>query len=428
MATFNFTEQGIKALKSGDRPRIDYWDEKVSGFGVRVSDSGRKTWFFFYRLNGIKRRYTFGTYPTIGLAEARDKAKIARHQFENGMDPSADKQANREAETFQELADLFIVRHAMVKKRTWQDDQRNLNKDILPDWKNLKAKDITRKQVSQLLAKVKSRGVKVHDNRIFAIVRKIFNFGIQQGILPPNTNPCQGMEKPSEETSRDRYLSDGEIQKVWKSIETQRPLIQAYFKLCILLAQRSGEVRSMEWSELDLVTGMWSLPGAKTKNKRPHKVPLCRQALEILSSISFTKEKSKWVFPNPRNAAKPMCNTQKALQRVRAGSEITNVDSSREDISWFVGHDFRRSSATHMGRLGVPRFIVKRVLNHIGKSDITEVYDRYDYEAEKRKALEKWADHVDKVVTATGILATVHSISQPLEGEAPVAQESSTAV
>jgi integrase len=427
VATFNFTEQGIKALKATDAIQVDHWDDKVTGFGIRVSKSGRKTWFFYYRFKGAKRRYTFGTYPILSLAEARDMAKIALHQVATGIDPSAEKQADREAETFKEFSELYMIRHAKQKKRSWKEDQRNLDKDILPEWKNLKAKDITRKHVSQLLAGIKNRGVKVHDNKIFALIRKMFNFGIEQGILTPNSNPCQGMARPSEETSRDRNLAPDELKAVWAAVELQRPIIQVYFILGMLLAQRGVEIRTMEWSELDLEKGIWSLPGTKTKNKRPHKVPLCKQVLDLLKSINYPDKKSIWVFPNPRNPEKCMSNIQKALQRVRSKSGLPEMKSGKETIPSFVAHDFRRTVATQMASAGVPRFIVKKILNHITKGDVTDVYDRYDYFLEMRKSLENWAERLERIVTGKEETATVHEISNRMSKDLPVEKKCQTA-
>ena len=148
MPTINFNNRSIQALKSMTQRQEDYWDDSFPGFGIRISSSGRKTWFAYYRVGGRKRRLTLGTYPTLGLADARLKARDALHDLQSkGVDPASVKKADRDANTFGGLALKYLNEYAKLKKKSWQEDERILNHDILPVLRGNKAKDIKRRDV-----------------------------------------------------------------------------------------------------------------------------------------------------------------------------------------------------------------------------------------------------------------------------------------
>lgn len=384
MPTIKFTARTIESLRPSDQVQVDYWDESLAGFGLRVTRSGIKTWLVRYRLNGRRRRFKIGTYPITGLAEARDAAKHALHGIAQGYDPAANRTQDRMADSFSDLAHEYLERHAKPNKRSWREDERILNKDVLPKWKGLKAKDVTRKDVLKLLDDTVSRGAPVHANRVLALIRKIFNFGIQRDIVV--MNPCQAVSRPTKEYSRERVLSQEEIKKVWQGLDSEEVLTSAIFKLYILTGQRGSEIRSMSWDDLDLQTNWWTIPGEKTKNSLAHRVPLSEQALDVIRSISFTKETSHWVFPSPIDKSKHVDNIQKAIQRIRKKANVS-----------FVGHDFRRTAASHMAAQGIQRLVVSKIINHV-EQGVTKVYERYSYDQEKRAALDSWGSFIQKIL------------------------------
>ncbi len=145
MPKLKFTARGIEAIKQPKAGQADYWDTSISGFILRVSYAGRKTWGIVYRHDGRKRRLTLGTYPSLSLADAREWAKDALREAAHGNDPAADKQAKRKAETLGELAAEYIEKHAKKKKRSWRTDELAFERDILPRFRHRKAASITRK-------------------------------------------------------------------------------------------------------------------------------------------------------------------------------------------------------------------------------------------------------------------------------------------
>jgi integrase len=160
-----------------------------------------------------------------------------------------------------------------------------------------------------------------------------------------------------------------------------------YFRFRLLTGQRGGETRQMRWTEVDLETAWWSIPASMAKNGLAHRVPLSPPALAILHQLQAISGDGEWVFPSPHLASAPRSHNAKPQKRLRAVSGVT-----------FWPHDLRRTAASHMASLGIPRFVIGKVLNHV-EPGVTKVYDRYSYDREKRQALDAWGKQVMALVT-----------------------------
>ena len=387
----NFTHKKLNSIKPDPEKRIEYWDQSMNGrFGLRVFPSGKKSWVVLYRANQVQKRFTIGKYDDIPLVEARDKAKEILHSVATGKDPQSKKVEDRHSMTFHNLADEYIEKYAKINKRSWKEDQRILNKDILPLWKNLKASKVKRRDVLLLLDSLLDRGAPILANRVLALVRKVFNFGIEREIL--EFNPCTNVKRPVDEKSRQgqRVLTFDEIRKVWKAIEGQNNiLIAGIFKIRILTAQRGIEVRSMKWEDVDLESKIWTIPSEIVKNKLQHRVPLSPQAIKVLKEIKSLDLNSQYVFASPTSQQIGYINNiGKAVSRVR---ELSKVQ--------FVDRDLRRTVGSHMtGELGVSRLLVSKILNH-SEAGITQIYDRHSYDNEKREALISWGKKIVEIIS-----------------------------
>jgi integrase len=324
---------------------------------------------------------TIGTYPAISLADARDRARELLVDAARGNDPAQARKKHRTGDTVADLAQLYLERHAKVKKRSWREDERKLEKDLLPPWGSWKAADVKRADVLAMLDEIVDRGAPITANRTLALVSKIYNFGMARGIV--EANPAALVPPPGKEESRQRVLSEEEICVLWEAFDTESPLTAATFKLRLLTAQRGIEVLSMRWEDLD--GDWWEIPAEVAKNGLAHRVPLSPQASEVLDSIRPLSD-GGWVFPSP-TGNDHMRYIHKAVERLR----------ERTGISWSP-HDLRRTAATHMTRKGTQRLIVAKILNHVDEG-VTAVYDRNAYEAEKRQALSAWGNRVEQIVT-----------------------------
>lgn len=410
MPTIKMTARSIEGIKPPAEGQVDYWDADNPGFGLRVSSGGRRAWVLMYRHGGVKRRLTLGTNPPLSLADARDAAEKAVHavQHEN-KDPAAEKKAGRRAETFKELVDDYIERHAKVKKRSWHKDKLILDKDALPLLGKRKAKDIARRDIIEMLDAIVKRGAPIQANRTLEIVRKVFNWAIEKDIL--ENTPCYMVKKPSDENQRDRVLTPDEIKAIWNGLDKSdlemTRLSALVLKLQLVTAQRKGEVVGAEWSDFDIKGRIWTIPAHKAKNGLAHRVPLSRQALVILIELrklerqrraTLAKRLKKsvdavklrpWLFPSPRG------------ETHIHGQGIDHALSRNLDklgVADFVPHDLRRTAASLMTGMGINRLVVSKILNHVEKG-VTKVYDRHGYDSEKAHALNAWGARLSAMVS-----------------------------
>jgi integrase len=384
MAKATFTARWVAALQPSTAAQVDYFDAKPPALGLRLAPSGRKTWFIMYRSEGRLRRLTLGTYPALSLADARAQALSARHTVAIGGDPATDKQRRSAAPTMADIVTQYLDLYAKVHKKSWREDARFLTTEVLPQWGQRKAHDIRRSDVLALLDQVVARGAPIMANRALRLVRRVFNWAISRDLV--DRNPCFQVKAPSPETQRDRVLSDEEIRRVWAACGQLDRLLETYFKLSLLTAQRGGEVRVMRWDDVDLETGWWTIPAQIAKNGLAHRVPLSHAAHDLLRSLQATAS-SPWVFPSPRLAQRPVKNVHKPAGQLEAYAGVS-----------FAPHDLRRTAASHMTSMGIPRLVVGKILNH-AEPGVTRVYDRHSYDTEKRQALEAWGRKVMALVT-----------------------------
>lgn len=395
MAT-KLTDTVVRSLTPPPSGQRVVWDASLRRFGLRLSAGGSRAWVVKYKVRGKSRWLTLGTYPLVTLADARAKAREVLATVVQGADPVGERQAEREAPTFAELADEYMERHARPKKRSWKIDERMLRRYIPRAWLAMPTHQITRRQVRDMLDDLATRAP-IQSNRVLALLRKMFNFGIKRDLL--EVNPCALLDRPAPEHQRERVLTVDEVRAVWAAAEGESATTAALFKLYLLTAQRGGELRAMEWSEVDLDAGWWVIPGAKAKNGLAHRVPLSPQAVDLLRSLRETAGDCRWVFPSP-SAAGYHLNLAKPTARVRKRSEVD-----------FVPHDLRRTVATFLtSELDVSRLVVSKLLNHV-ESGVTKVYDRASYDRQKRAALNAWGARLDAIVRGESHRAKVLPLS-----------------
>ena len=403
-----FTDRSIAALKL-KAERYEVWEDGRTGLGVRVSPAGRKSWIYMYRFEGKARRMTLGTYPVLGLANARVKHAQAKETLEKGDDPGAlhveTRRAERQAETVNDLVDEYLEKWARPRKRSAGEDERILRKDVLPAWGMRKAKDIRRRDVILLLDGIVERGAPIGANRTLGVIRCMFNFAVARDLL--DATPVAMVKAPAKENRRDRVLSADEIRTLWHGLGSaaMSPAIKIVLKLQLVTAQRKGEIIGAAFSELDLKEKAWTIPAARAKNGVTHKVPLSPLALGLIEEAKSLANESGWLFPSPRGdghtdpkavnhalwrACMPPEKRPKAARYSRAPAiGLTNI----------VPHDLRRTAASGMTALGINRLVVSKILNHV-ETSVTAIYDRHGYDAEKRHALEAWAAHLEEILSS----------------------------
>jgi len=407
----NLTSLAVEAIKPPELGQVTYWDKKLAGFGLRVSQGGRKTWVCVYRHNGRLRWLTLGNYPITGVADARLQARQKLADVQKGVDVATMNRKAREADIYAVLCTRYIAEHARVKKKpkSVYEDERIIRRELLPEWGSRKAAEIRRRDVIELVDKIALRGAPIHANRTLALVSTIFNFGVSKEII--ESNPAYRVPKPGAERRRDRVLSEAEIRKVWDSLRALNPKVAPIFKLALLTAQRRSEICGMRWSELDLDAGWWTIPAERSKNHLSHRVPITGEALSILLSLKEAPIDPVHVFRG-RRIGSPLASLQKPIRRLKVASAVD-----------FKFHDLGRTAASHMTGIGIPRLIVGKILNHVERG-ITAVYDRHGYDREKREALSKWNSRLTEIVGSASLISESHLV--PSENSSMLARQVST--
>jgi integrase len=402
-----FTDTMIKKLKPEESK---YIKGEGNGFTVRVMPSGVKTWLYLYGFDGKRRELHLGNYPFVTLETAREKFEEARKKVKNGIDPVAEKEQaedeRRKAPTIADLIDDYIKKHAKVKKRSWQEDERILNKDALKAWGKKKAANITKRDVVLLLEKIVERGSPGSANSNFKIIRKMFNWAVQKDIL--QRSPCEGVEMPAPLNQRNRVLSSDEIKTLWNNLDACHVSdeIKRAISLILVTAQRPGEVIGIHTNEID--DRWWTIPADRSKNGKAHRVYLTDMALEL---IGDTKGKG-YIFRCPhhrkdqpmarlsisqvvsRNLAVPVLINDKQVFDAK-GEPVTE---NKLGVADFTPHDLRRTAATFMAKMGTMDEVIDAVLNHT-KQGVIKVYNQYRYDKEKQAALESWERKLRSIVT-----------------------------
>lgn len=378
MPSRKFTTKTAASLKPIPGRRMEYFDTATPGLALRVTGAGVKTWALLYRHRGRLRRLTLGTLKNLGLAEARAKARNAVRSVGDGKDPAAEKQQARTAQTIADLIDDYIEQYARLRKRSWREDRRILQNVVKPVWKHKAIAEVARRDVRALIEGM-AEEAPVSANRTLACIRKMFSFALDRELI--EVNPASRMARPGAEQSRDRVLTDEEIRTFWQASEELEPAMRAFYRLRLLTAQRGGEVAAMQWQDVDLTTGWWTIPAAVAKNKMAHRVPLGLSALAIVKDL--TPAADGYVLAGARGR--------------RQQSEAAQAFA---DITDFRGHDMRRTAATLMAsRGGIPRLTIGKLLNHAEKG-ITAIYDRASYDAEKQAAIAWWDAHLKEILDA----------------------------
>ena len=281
------TEIAITKLKQPEKRKS--YPAGVPGLFLLHHPSGEKSWALLYRSHGIQRKLTLGSYPTIGLADARRLARAALGEVAKGQDPAAERQASRAAakaereadvDRLEKVVELFIQRHAKPKTKNWLETERALEKEVVARWRGRRLSQITRAHIHEMTDAIIDRGAPVRANRVFEQFRTLCRWAVARGII--ERSPCEGMKAPAAETSRDRVLSDAEVLLVWRSFESVGWPFGPIGKLLFLTGARVNEIAGLEWAELDLRAKAWTLPAARAKNGKANVVPLSGPALEII--------------------------------------------------------------------------------------------------------------------------------------------------
>jgi integrase len=376
------------ALPPGKSEHVVF-DEDLPGFGLRIRASGARSWVYQCKIGRRNRRVTLGNAAVLAPATARATAEQMHAKARLGIDPGQAKIDSRtQASVSEALRTYLAYQRTHLKPRSYVEVERHLLKKCKA-LHNLPLAKVDRREVATILAVVAKSG-NVTANRTRASLQAFFAWCIREGLL--DNNPVAGTNQ-REEKSRDRVLSGPELKLIWNALgEDDYSVI---VKLLMLTGQRADEIAALRWSEI--VGDEIKLPGERTKNGRPHVVPLAPIARALLDGRGHDDEFIFGLRQGRPFRGWGIC--KEALDR-RLGTQLAH----------WVHHDLRRSVATHMAEhLGIEPHVIEAVLNHVSghKAGVAGIYNRSTYEPQKRIALEKWADYVTEIVTGKRATAEV---------------------
>ncbi|MFC3167305.1 tyrosine-type recombinase/integrase [Paracoccus fontiphilus] len=424
------TAKAVEAAKP-KATRYEIPDARIAGLFLVVQPSGGKSWAWRYRLAGKPKKLTIGPIladrseervPHIGdahtLAEARAAAENAARVLAEGGDPAAlkraDVQASREGtDTVDHALEEYLRLHVEKKNRanTIASVKSFLALHVRPAWTGKKLKAIAAKDVRDLMRKVEDpvekngrmRGGPVAAKRGHAVLSRFFAWCVTEGKIP--ASPVISTAAPSSPEARDRILTDDEVSLVWRAADRIGAPFGPMLRLLLLTGQRREEVAAMRWAEIEGIHGpapLWVIPASRSKNGKPHAVPLAPEAAAILQALPRvtdpnTGKESQFVFTTTGET--PVSGYSKA--KARLDHEIAELVGDEADPipAWRL-HDLRRTVASGMARLAQPVHVVEAVLNHRSGaiSGVAAVYIRHEFADEKRAALSAWARAVMALV------------------------------
>jgi integrase len=374
------TAAAVERIRAPSAGQIDHFDQGYPGLALRVSYGGTKSWVYFYRLFGKQKRLTLGRWPSMPLSAAREAWRNARTIIDKGESPRHQRPAA--ANSFAAVADEWLKRdQAHNRSRLWV--QRIIERCAKPAWEGRQITTIGRRDINDLIDSVADRGATVMARRLHSYLHRLFRWAVGRGIL--ETNPMAHLPKPGSETQRDRVLTNSELAQVLKNATKLRPPFGPIFQLLILTGARRGEITGLRWSEIGDM--QIALPGSRTKNGKPHIIPLSPSALAIIRELPRIGP-NDFVFT--RNGRNPVADLARSKEE---------LDSLINIPAWHT-HDLRRTVATGLQRLGINLQVIEAVLGHVSgsRSGIVGVYQRHSFDAEKRTALEAWAREVERIV------------------------------
>jgi len=410
MAEVKLTDQIVVALACPPgRKDVMFFDAEVKGFGVRVTAKGVRVFLYQYRSGAKVCRLRLGVWPGLTAPKARKLAETHRGAVHVGGDPVGEKRERKAAAiaadaarkveeadaalTFPRLVELWQDKGIGHRRPRYVQDAGKRLSTYFPAWKDRPASTITRREAVAALDGVEAQRGTISARRSMAYARACYGWALKRHML--ELNPFQGIAAPGKENPRDRVLSAEEVGAVWRASDQLGPFQRPFLRLLLLTLQRREEVAGMRWSEISADGLTWTVPAARAKNGRAHLVHLAPTARELLEAIPRMGE-SDLVFPGRGDRPiSSFSNIKRALdvaiRTERAGQGLKHIELP----DWRF-HDFRRTGVTSLAGLGFAPHVCDRMLNHVTGAiqGVAAVYQRAEFLAERKAALEAWAVHV----------------------------------
>ena len=403
MPRLALTDRFVLGAKSDHTPQTDYFDSKTPGLALRVSNGGHKAWTFIFTAptTGKRTRVTLGSYPALSLSAARTKASEARGRLQDGGDPRAVQRHGVAEITVAELVNRYVADPDKARLRSIKEIKRRLDRNALPVIGSISLAQLTRRDVRDVTDKIMKRGAITQAWHTHKDLSAVLRWATRNDFL--THNPIEGTKAPGGFTAGERTLSDDEISALWHVLPvalTKSKSCQRIIKLCLVTGQRLGEVSGMTRAELDLDHKLWSLPGARTKNKFPHTVPLSDLSVTLIQeALADIEDDCQFVFPAEDGSGLTAPRVTRAISRAH--------DFQRRKTAWtfrnigMVGARFAKNCSYKFSQVGCDTAchrahcqssFANQERCHLRALHSTQLRRR------KRSALNLWSDRLAAIV------------------------------
>lgn len=406
----SLTDTAIRNAKPGVTPTGSvttkpYKMGDAAGLYLEVAPSGGKWWRFKYRFEGKEKRVSLGVYPDVSLKDARQRRDDARKLVAAGVDPGENRKAQKLARADQAANSFEVVAREWFGKYepNWTDGHSSkiiarLERDIFP-W--IGARPIAELKAPELLSclrRVEDRGALETAHRALQNCGQVMRYAIATGRAERDiATDLRGALPPVKPSHHAAITDPKKIAELLRAIDAYEGTLitKCALRLAPLLFVRPGELRKAEWNEIDLENAEWNIPAERMKMKEPHLVPLCTQAVEILTELRALTGSSRYVFPGARTNGRPMSDNAILAALRRMGY-------AKDEMS---GHGFRAMARTILDEvLGVRPDYIEHQLAHAVRDPNGRAYNRTAHLEARRNMMQQWADYLDKIKVGAAVI------------------------
>ncbi len=390
------TDFAIKQLKPKDKA---YKVADRDGLYLHVSTTGALSFRFDYRLSNRRETLTFGTYGAAGLslALAREKLVDAKRAVLEGRSPAQEKQREKRrlkgAKTFGEYAEQWFAKARMADS-TRAMRRAIYDRELRPVWKNRNLAEITPDDLRAHCASIVDRGAPATALHARDILKQIYVYARLNGEKVSNPADEVGPAAIATFVPKDRSLSPTEVRVMLRELEqvATLPTIRLGMKLCLLTMVRKSELQDATWDEVDFENAVWTIPKERMKRSKPHNVYLARQSLDILIALKTCAGNSPYLLPSRYEPDAPM--SRATFNRVTY-AVVERAQRDKLPLAPFTVHDLRRTASTLLNELGFNSDWIEKCLAHEDGRSSRGVYNKAEYEHQRRHMMQEWADIVD---------------------------------
>jgi integrase len=403
------TDAALKSL----RPKAKkYKVTDRDGMYVDVQPTGTIVFRYDYRLNGRRETLTLGRYGRSGisLARAREMLIDARRMVAEGRSPAHEKTRQKrrlkEAKSFGEFGERYF-REAQMADSTRAMRRAIYERDILPKFRNRLLTEIEAEDLRNLCARVKARGAPSTALHVRDIVKQIYRFAILHGEKVANPADEVGPSSIATFVPKDRALSPAEIRIMLNQLEhvATLPTIRLGLKLILLTMVRKSELQEATWDEVDFENAVWSIPKERMKRSKPHNIYLAQQALDIMVALKTCSGNSRYLLPSRYDADAPM--SRATFNRVTY-AVVEQAKKEGLPLEPFTVHDLRRTGSTLLNEIGFNSDWIEKCLAHEDSRSSRGVYNKAEYEHQRRHMLQEWANMVDAWTSGQKYVSTLY--------------------